>query len=158
MPRLCPCKTQQGQQTHLGSSTRPDTTSRRTATPNQQTTYSHPPPRYQAGHNHPTMPTAPAQRRHRARRLTMGNWRVHQLRQRWTNQPRKHRRISSVYRIPRHLKQIPLLLPCKDMQRGHLSLPPPADPTILHQPWFQTPYPPERLLHDLSLSQSQPVL
>jgi hypothetical protein len=52
----------------------------------------------------------------------------------------------------------PLLLPSQDLQRGQLPLPPSAGRTILHQQRIQTSYPPQRLLHNLPLSQGQPVL
>ncbi len=44
----------------------------------------------------------------------------------------EHRGVPTVHRIPRHPQQISLLLPSQDLQRGHLPLPPPAGPTILH--------------------------
>ena len=144
--------TQQGQQAHMGSPTRQAITSSPTTNPAQSFTTNPFPPRHQIGHSNSTILTIPTQRRLGAQRLTVGNHRVHQLRQRRPNQPREHRRIPTVHRIPRHPQQISLLLPSQDLQRGHLSLPSPASSTILHQPRFQTSYPPQRLLHNLPLS------
>ena len=130
-------KAEQGQQAHLVPPTTPTSSPRAAATtPTQPDPSSNPRPAqtdyYGQSNKARSRPSArPPQR------LTMGGRRMHQLRQRRTDQPREHRRVPTIHRVPRYSEQTPVLLPNKDLQRGNIPLPPQPLHPLLHQPRIQ---------------------
>ena len=98
LPRLCISQTQQGQQTYMDSSTSPATAPGGTPALQPPIITNQTPIRYQARLQdgpHTPVTTNP---RNRARGLPVGQWRMHQLRQRRTDKPREYRGIPPVHR------------------------------------------------------------
>ena len=145
-------KAEQGQQAYLVPPTTPTSSPRAAATTSTKPDpSSNPRPAqtdYYGQSNKTRRPSArPPQR------LTMGGRRMHQLRQRRTNQPREHRRVPTIHRVPRYSEQTPVLLPNTDLQRGNISLPPQPLHPLLHQPRLQAPNLTQRLKHNIPFHQ-----
>ena len=146
-------KAEQGQQAYLVPPTTPTSSPRAAATASTKPDPSSNPRPAQTDYYRQSNKARRRPSTRPPQRLTMDGRRMHQLRQRRTDQPREHRRVPTIHRVPRYSEQTPVLLPNKDLQRGNISLPPQPLHPLLHQPRLQAPNLTQRLKHNIPFHQ-----